>query len=98
MAESGGRRPSDRSFEAFMPPGELVKTASQQDAVAVHGILQKHANQDEASSEILINFLSYLKGSIFVAHHAAFDFGIKTSAIVARNLITERSIFARMQN
>lgn len=67
-------------FEAFMPQGDQVRIVGQQDAIAVHGILQKHANKDQVATEILINFLSYLRGSIFVAHHAAFDFGILQTA------------------
>lgn len=62
-------------FEAFMPQAASAQ-ADKQEAVAVHGILQKHGNQEQATAEILIDFLEYLGGSIFVAHHAAFDFGI----------------------
>ncbi len=69
---------SDR-FEAFLPQDELDNTG-EAEAVAVHGILGKHANSEQATAEILIDFLSYLKGSIFVAHHAAFDFGILQTA------------------
>lgn len=66
-------------FEAFLPQDQLDSTG-EAEAVAVHGILGKHANQNQATTEILIDFLDYLGGSIFVAHHAAFDFGILQTA------------------
>lgn len=66
-------------FEAFLPQEELEKTGTP-DTIAVHGILLKHANKERPTAEVLIDFLAYLRGSIFVAHHAAFDFGILQTA------------------
>ncbi|MEL6832695.1 MAG: 3'-5' exonuclease [Bacteroidota bacterium] len=66
-------------FEAFLPQ-ESNQVVNDQEAVAVHGILGKHGNQQQATAEILIDFLAYLKGSIFVAQHAAFDYGILQAA------------------
>ena len=66
-------------FEAFLPQEHKLGTKDLE-AVAVHGILDKHANRQQATSEILIDFLAYLGSSIFVAQHAAFDFGILQTA------------------
>lgn len=66
-------------FEAFLPQ-EDESPNGDQEAIAVHGILTKHANRKQATEEILIDFLSYLGGSIFVAQHVAFDFGIMQTA------------------
>lgn len=66
-------------FEAFMPQ-EAVAPSEGRDAVAVHGILGKHANKEQASTEILSQLLAYLGGSVFVAHHAAFDYQILQAA------------------
>ena len=66
-------------FEAFLPQIPTQQTKGLE-AVPVHGILGKHANQKQTTTEILIDFLAYLGGSIFVAQHAAFDYGILQSA------------------
>ncbi|MEZ4984912.1 MAG: 3'-5' exonuclease [Saprospiraceae bacterium] len=71
-------RIADR-FEALFPQAAAV--SKQEEAIAVHGILQKHSRQQTESSEaILAGFVSYLSNAVMVGHHVSFDFGILNQA------------------
>lgn len=51
------------------------------DSVKIHGILRKHLKKGQTEQEVLMNFLSFLRNSIVVGHHIAFDVAIINQAL-----------------
>ncbi|WP_367389609.1 PolC-type DNA polymerase III [Lewinella sp. LCG006] len=70
-------------FEAFFS-NEGLYQAKERESVPVHGILQKHWAQLPDNQKILIDLLAYLKDSIIVGHHIAFDFAMLNNAFMAQ--------------
>jgi len=66
-------------FEAFFSNGGLYQS-TERESVPVHGILQKHSSHLPDNQKILIELLAYLKDSIIVGHHIAFDFAMLNNA------------------
>jgi DNA polymerase-3 subunit epsilon len=66
-------------FEAFFCNDGLY-LSKERESVSVHGILHKHSSHLPDNQKILIELLAYLKDSIIVGHHIAFDFAMLNNA------------------
>ena len=51
------------------------------ETVEIHGILKEGSIKKTKESEAVIQFLQYIKGSVLIAHHAAFDISMINNAL-----------------
>jgi len=64
-------------FEAFLPQSAATP---KNDSIKVHGILPKHAQGTTHTTDYLLSLLDFLRDSILVGHHIAFDYAILNKA------------------
>lgn len=63
------RRPTGRTYHVYIKPDRLVDP----EAIAVHGITDEFLQDKPIFSQIVDEFLTFIRGAELVAHNASFD-------------------------
>lgn len=66
-----GRKPTGRTFHAYINPQRVVE----QEAIEVHGITNEFLEDKPVFSQVAAEFLDFINGAELVIHNAAFDVG-----------------------